>query len=131
MKPFATLLAAILAAPAFAHPFDDINYECKRLDSKRDGIRCLVRYEGTQPVLYIRYFYESKQRSPEQLERTRYVVSTTQRNFVALGGASILRRFTIEGVPAQQHCSSMRRRPVTCWDPERVSDLKNPLPWPF
>jgi len=44
-----------------------------------------VRYEGSQPILYIRYLYAREQRSPEQLERTRYVVSTTQRNFIALG----------------------------------------------
>jgi hypothetical protein len=131
MKAIALLAAAVLAAPALAHPFDDINYECKRLDPQRDGVKCLVRYEGSQPILYVRYLHPRGRRSPEQLKRTRYVVSTTQRNFVAFGGVTILRRFSIDGVPAQQLCTSLHRRPVVCNDPEKVSDLENPLPWPF
>ncbi len=51
------LLAAFLTSTALAHPFDAVNYECKQLDPGRDGIKCLVRYEGSVPVLYIRYLY--------------------------------------------------------------------------
>lgn len=126
----AVLIAVLRAAPALAHPFEDVNYECRQLDPERDGIKCLVRYEGSQPILYIRTLHARGQRSPAQLERTRYVVSATQRNFVALGGATILRRFTLDGIPAQQLCTSLHRRPVVCNDPLRVSDLEN-MPWPF
>ena len=125
------ILAALPAAPAFAHPFDDINYDCRRLDPKRDGVRCLVRYDGNQPTLYVRYLYARDRRTPEQTERTRYVVSTVQRNFVALGGVFISRRFLLDGIEAQQNCSSLHRRPIACWDPVKVRELENPLPWPF
>ena len=124
------LVAAFLAASALAHPFDDINYECKQLDPARDGIKCLVRYDGSQPTLYIRHLYTAKA-SRQKRERMRYVVSTTQRNFVAMGGVFISRRFVLDGVEGQVNCSSLHRRPVRCWDPVRVSDLENPLPWPF
>ena len=109
----------------------DINYECKLLDAKRDGVKCLVRYEGTVPILYVQYLHERRERTPEQLERTRYVVSTTQRNYVALGGVTILRRFKIDGVPGQQLCTSLHRRPIVCNEPIKLKDLDEPRPWPF
>jgi hypothetical protein len=125
---YALIVATLIAAPALAHPFDTINYECKQIDAVKDGIKCRVRYEGSQPILFIRYMY-SRKATPNP-ERTAYLVSTTQRNFVALGGVTILRRFTLDGIPAQQLCTSLHRRPIVCNDPLRVSELEN-MPWPF
>ncbi len=130
-KPAVFFLLSVASAPSLAGPFDDINYECRQLDAKRDGIKCLVRYEGSQPILYIRYLRASREGTKDQQERTRYIVSTTQRNFVALGGVTILRRFTLDGIPAQQLCTSFHRRPIVCGDPIKLKDLDGPQPWPF
>ena len=128
MKIVAAAFAILISTPALAHPFDTVNYECQQLEPVRDGIKCAVRYEGTQPILYIRYLYARKDTPDPQ--RTAYVVTVMQRNFVALGGVTILRRFSIDGIPAQQLCTSLHRRPIVCNDPIRVSDLEN-MPWPF
>ena len=123
-------LMVFFAGKALAHPFDTVNYECKQLDPVKDGVKCLVRYEGKVPVLYVSMLYSAK--SPkEKRERMGYVFNVTQRNFGALGGSAITRRFTLDGIPAQQNCSTAPRGRFRCWNPERVSDLKDPLPWPF
>jgi len=126
------LLAAFLTSTALAHPFDTVNYECKQLDPGRDGIKCLVRYEGSVPVLYIRYLYTRA--SPKTIqERGTYLVTVMRRNFAALGGSAIQRRFTLDGIPAQQLCSPYvrDRRRIICSDPVPVKDLENHRPWPL